>query len=187
MGWIKVDRAITEHWVWSDKPFSRGQAWIDLLLLANHKDESFVWRGKTIDAKRGEICRSVSFLAERWGWSRKKTKLFLDRLQLDQMVDLNCTPQRTSIIVSNYAKYQDKRQDREQQKEQQKNSKRTAEEQQKLHIQEHKEDTTYLNKKEKKGGCAASSPSAVFGYANMSEDELPLEAKAKLEEARRMW
>ena len=31
-GWIKVSRAIQEHWVWDEKPFSKGQAWIDLLL-----------------------------------------------------------------------------------------------------------------------------------------------------------
>ena len=46
-GWIKVSRTIQEHWVWDEKPFSKGQAWIDLLLLAKHSDEKF-WTGAGI-------------------------------------------------------------------------------------------------------------------------------------------
>lgn len=37
-GWIKIHRDILYHEIWSDKPFSKGQAWIDLILLANHSD-----------------------------------------------------------------------------------------------------------------------------------------------------
>ena len=167
MGWIKVDRQIMNHWVWNDKPFSRGQAWIDLLLLANHDPEKFVWRGQLIDGKRGEVCRSIEILAERWGWSRKKTRRFIDGLQRNQMVSLNCTPQRTSIFISNYAKYQAKTTPKEHQKEQQKNSKRTAEEHQREHIQEY--NTTYYKepKEEKESAAAQTSPSAI------NPDDLP--------------
>lgn len=37
-GWIKIHRDILYHEIWSDKPFSKGQAWIDLILMANHSD-----------------------------------------------------------------------------------------------------------------------------------------------------
>ena len=37
-GWIALYRAIIDNeFLWSDTPFARGQSWIDLLLLANHK------------------------------------------------------------------------------------------------------------------------------------------------------
>lgn len=40
-GWQKVYRDITKHWLWEDKPFSRGQAFIDLLLMVNHQDKKY--------------------------------------------------------------------------------------------------------------------------------------------------
>lgn len=71
--WIKVFRNIEKSWLWEERPFSRGQAWIDLLLLAKFRDGSFInRRGNLVDAKKGHVYRSISSLADRWGWSRKK-------------------------------------------------------------------------------------------------------------------
>ena len=41
-GWIKTYRSILKHWIWEEKPFSKGQAWIDMLLLASHVNSKFV-------------------------------------------------------------------------------------------------------------------------------------------------
>jgi hypothetical protein len=35
-GWIKLHRKIVESPDWLSEPFTRGQAWVDLLLIANH-------------------------------------------------------------------------------------------------------------------------------------------------------
>ena len=52
--WIKVFRNIEKSWLWEERPFSRGQAWIDLLLLAKFRDGSFInRRGNLVDAKKG--------------------------------------------------------------------------------------------------------------------------------------
>lgn len=60
--WVKVNRTVQSHWVWMDKPFSRGQAWIDLILLAQHQDGTFTdRRGNLIDGKRGCVYRSERF------------------------------------------------------------------------------------------------------------------------------
>lgn len=107
MGWIKLDRKITEHFLWRDKPFSKGQAWIDLLLLANHKDHKAPYKGEIVACKRGEVDRSISWLAERWGWSRSKARDFLHTLEADQMVVLKATTHRTTVTIENYAFYQD--------------------------------------------------------------------------------
>ena len=50
-GWIKIHRDILYHEIWSDKPFSKGQAWIDLILLANHSD---------MGQKKGSVVLEVS-------------------------------------------------------------------------------------------------------------------------------
>jgi len=42
-GWIRVYRSIQEHWLWQEKPFSKGQAWLDLLLSANHQDSKIIF------------------------------------------------------------------------------------------------------------------------------------------------
>ena len=80
-GWIKLDRSLQEHWVWKDFPFSEGQAWVDLLLLANHEDQKIPYKGEVIVCERGTVNRSISSLAERWKWGRDKARRFLKLLE----------------------------------------------------------------------------------------------------------
>lgn len=108
MGFFKVDRQIFDHWLWEDKPFSKGQAWIDLIGLANYEDGKTPYQGKVITCKRGTIYRSISYLAERWGWSRDKTRSFLNLLESDGMVTIKATTHQTTITLVNYGKFQDK-------------------------------------------------------------------------------
>lgn len=106
-GFISIHRKIQDNWLWSDKPFSKGQAWIDLLLLARWKDEKKLHRGKLYDRKRGEVNYSMTWLAERWGWSRDKVRRFIRTLERDNMVTLNATTNDTSVTIENYSIYQD--------------------------------------------------------------------------------
>ena len=122
MGWIKLDRKIQDHWLWQKKPFSEGQAWIDLIMLANHEDEKFMYRGRLVNGKRGTVYRSMLSLSERWGWSRKKVKRFLSVLESDGMLTINATTQDTTICLINYGIFQDKRTTKGTTKAQQKNS-----------------------------------------------------------------
>ena len=107
--WIKVFRNIENSWIWEEKPFSRGQAWIDLLLLAKFRDESFFnRRGNRVDGKRGHVYKSISSLADRWGWSRKKVDHFFNQLEADNMIKVSKkrASEETSIFIVNYGKYQ---------------------------------------------------------------------------------
>lgn len=107
MGWIKLDRKLLAHDLWTRKPFSYGQAWVDLLLLANHKEHKMPYKGEMIVCQRGEVNRSISWLAERWGWSRKKARNFLNILESDEMVSTKVSTNCTTITIENYAFYQD--------------------------------------------------------------------------------
>ena len=107
-GWIKLHRQITEHWLWEEKPFSKGQAWIDLLLQANHKENKVPFGNQLISIERGEFLTSESKLAERWGWSRKKVRNFLTMLSQDGMIENIKMPNKgTRIKIVNYKVYQD--------------------------------------------------------------------------------
>ena len=134
-GFVKIDRGIMDHWTWEDRPFSKGQAWIDLILLANYKDVKRIQGGKVVTLKRGTVNRSIVSLANRWGWSRKKTILFLNALNADGMLSKNSTRKGTTLTIENYEKYQKQGQQREQQK----SNRGTTEEQ-----------LRNINKKEKK-------------------------------------
>ncbi len=106
MGWIKVERSIMENFLWEDRPFSKGQAWVDLLLLANHKDGRMIYKNRILKTKRGDVNRSVSWLANRWGWGWTKTREFLGLLESEGMIKTSAGKHRTTITIENYAKYQ---------------------------------------------------------------------------------
>ena len=125
-GWIKIHRDLLDNELWSDKPFTKGQAWVDLLLLANHKDKNVLIGSHTEMVERGSFITSELKLMERWGWGRKKVKLFLNFLESQKMIERNANNKRTAITIVNYGFYQDC----DLPKEQQKNSKGTAKEQQ---------------------------------------------------------
>lgn len=108
MGYFKVDRRVFDHWLWEDKPFSKGQAWIDLIGLANYEDGKTLYHGEIVACKRGTVYRSISFLADRWGWSRKKARAFIELLESDEMVTAKVTRKGTTITLMNYGKFQDK-------------------------------------------------------------------------------
>lgn len=106
-GYILLFRSIMDNWLWSSKPFSKGQAWIDLLLLANYEDRKTMHRGKLKVCKRGTVNLSVSVLAERWGWNWRTAKNFILELEKDGMCTLDCTRDCTTITIVNYDDFQD--------------------------------------------------------------------------------
>jgi len=106
-GWISVNRSITSHWVWNSEPYSKGQAWIDLLLHANHTNTKINIKGTILTINRGDQARSMVTLASQWKWSRDKVKRFLCVLESDGMIRQQ-TSQLTSIItICNYSSFQD--------------------------------------------------------------------------------
>jgi len=107
-GWFKVERDISDHWIWKSKePFDKRSAWIDLILLANFKDFKTSYKGKIVYRKRGEVNTSIVYLAKRWRWDRRKVDRFLMALEADNMLHVDSTPNGTTITLENYGFYQD--------------------------------------------------------------------------------
>lgn len=106
-GWISLHRKITDHWVWeSDKPFDKRAAWIDILLMVNHKKRKVNLGNKLIEVGPGERITSERKLSERWGWSRTKVRNFLNLLEQDEMIEIKKDTKKTTLKVLNYSKYQ---------------------------------------------------------------------------------
>jgi len=106
IGYIKLYRKITDNLFWKDKPFSKGQAWIDLLLMVNHKPNKVIFRDSIYEVKRGQKITSESKLSKVWGWSRWKVNAFLKLLEQLEMITIKVDKRKTVITVLNYDSYQ---------------------------------------------------------------------------------
>ncbi len=86
-GWISIYRQIIDNWIWkSNEPFDKRSAWIDLLLMVNHKKEEIVFDNTKITIERGQKITSLEKLSKRWKWSRHKVSNFLNRLEMERHV-----------------------------------------------------------------------------------------------------
>ena len=128
-GFVVADRDLFQHPIWLDEPFTKGQAWMDLIALANHQNTTLYVRGKSIEGKRGEVNRSYRFLAKRWKWSVDKVRRFIAFLEAEQMVRHETRQRETVITLCNYCYFQDRYRKNETQNETQ-NETRTRHEQQ---------------------------------------------------------
>jgi hypothetical protein len=122
---VSVSRKLTEHWLWEDRPFTRGQAWIDLILLVNHEDNEFLHGNQITIVKRGSRITSIKKLADRWGWSRKKVFDFLNVLEKEQMLVKNSNTKETLVTIVKYEDYQNSRNTKETPKKHQRNTEET--------------------------------------------------------------
>jgi DNA replication protein DnaD len=93
---------------WLEEKFTRGQAWVDLLMLTNHTDGQIRKRGVPVEVHRGEIGWSEEALAERWKWSRGKVRRFLAELSSKtvQQIEQQKTNVTSLIKVTNWDLYQ---------------------------------------------------------------------------------
>ena len=105
-GWIKLYRKMVDCCIWqSNEPFDKRSAWVDLLLLMQHKDKKMMVDGVVKSVKRGSYMFSIDKLASRWRWSRNKVKRYLSELESEQMLYTERTNKVTFISLVNYVVY----------------------------------------------------------------------------------
>ena len=106
-GYIKLWRRLQDSEIWLKEKFTRGQAWVDLIGLANHKEGYIRVRGIRIKIKRGQVGWSEIRLAARWQWSRKKVRNFLRELQnIERQIEQQKNNVSSVITILNYELYQ---------------------------------------------------------------------------------
>lgn len=106
-GWISLHRSIQDNDLWLAEPFTWAQAWIDLLLNANHKPGSFWVRRVEVKLERGQLGWSEITMSERWKWSRGKVRRYLGMLETRGMIVQQKTQLTSVITICNYDTYQD--------------------------------------------------------------------------------
>ena len=105
-GWIKLHRKILECNSLRREPYTQMQAWIWLILMANHKDKTIYVNEQPKVIKAGQRYTSIENLAKEWQWSRNKVKRFLSVLESERMIDTERTNAGTTITIINYRVYQ---------------------------------------------------------------------------------
>lgn len=107
-GWIKLYRQIWNHWLWEERrKFSEFEAWVDMLMMANHNDKEIILGKEKVKVCRGQIVTSEIKLMERWHWSKTKLRTFIAKLQKDLIIDRKTDRKKTTINIVNYGIYQD--------------------------------------------------------------------------------
>lgn len=105
-GFVVIHRRLAEHWVWKGRPYTKGQAWVDILLRVNHAAAKIEVGNTLLELQPGQTLWSIKAMAERWGWSRKKVSGFIHGLTTDDMLSANSTSKYTILTVKNWEKNQ---------------------------------------------------------------------------------
>ncbi len=109
-GWIAIHRRIMNHWIWQKgRKLSKFEAWVYLILIANHKEGKVLFNNRLIKVRRGERITSEIDLSKEWRWDRKTVHSFLDILDEDNMIEVERASNHTSYRIINYDSYQNSR------------------------------------------------------------------------------
>ncbi len=122
-GWIKLHRKITEKGFYKKSQYLH--LWVHLLLSANHKDNEFVWNGKTIIIKEGQFIAGRHQLSFDTGIPESTIHDILKFFQNENLIQQQTYSKFRIISIANWKKYQS-----EEMLQQQSNSRATAEQQQ---------------------------------------------------------
>src|SRR5262245_27722843 len=100
-GWIKVHRKLARHPMWLRGPFTIGQAWVDLLMLANYEPSISRLGDLTVD--RAQVLTSIELLGRRWGRDRKTVRRWLGTWGRDGMLTRQWARSGRRLHAHNYS------------------------------------------------------------------------------------
>lgn len=107
-GYILLSRKFFESWLWTEeREFSRAEAFQDLVMSAAWAPYSRAVKGHVIAFERGEVLGSLRYLAERWGWSVKRVRVFVAQLEKKGTLRAQRETQAGHVyLLVNYDSYQ---------------------------------------------------------------------------------
>jgi len=109
-GWVQIHRSLLHHALWTGERYTRGQAWVDLILRASYTDHLALQGGRSISVRRGQVLTSQVALAHHWCWNRETVRTFLRLLNSANMIAIETSKATdtgyTLITLCNYGLYQ---------------------------------------------------------------------------------
>ena len=98
-------KRLRRHPIWRREPFSYGQAWADLIMLANDRARTVTVNGESFELKRGQLAWSLRRLEIEWDRSGEWVAGFLKFCRDQSMVRVNSSRRHTIITILNYEAY----------------------------------------------------------------------------------
>ena len=106
-GWISLHRKILDNPVLTrGRQYSRFEAFVYMLLKANHKDNKALIGNNLIIIKKGSFITSQKKLMKEFNWGSSRLRTFLKLLESDGMIETNTNTISTHITVNNYKELQ---------------------------------------------------------------------------------
>ena len=105
-GWVKIHRSILDDELYFAEKFTKLQAWLDLLLIAEYKPKTIFVRRIKVEIGRGQLAISIRELAERWKWGVNKVQSFLKELEATEKIEMLKSHTINVIAICKYEHYQ---------------------------------------------------------------------------------
>jgi hypothetical protein len=110
-GYMAIWRKIQDHEFSKEKRvYSKFEAWIDILLEAQHEEtREVVIKMRLFECRYGESLKSIRTWGARWGWGEAKVKRFMYLLVKMNQIRYTNETVTTRITVLNYMQYDPRR------------------------------------------------------------------------------
>ena len=104
-GWIKVHRALLDHWC-ATEPEALA-VWVRLLCEANFESKKSMINGCLIDVERGQLVFGLDAFSKKSGVSVSKLRRIISMRESDGMISRQKTSKYSLISIACYDKYQE--------------------------------------------------------------------------------
>ena len=107
-GWIALHRCITDKAIWENSTPEQKTILITLLLMANHKEKQWEWKGQKFEAKPGQFVASLESIKKKAGKgiSIKNVRTALERFEKLEFLANESTKTGRLITIVNWGLYQ---------------------------------------------------------------------------------
>lgn len=107
-GWISVHRKLIQKPIWLNSTPEQKTILITLLLMANHEEREWEWKGQKYTVQPGQMITSLNSIVEKCGKgiTTQNVRTALVRFEKLNFLTNESTKQNRLITIVNYTKYQ---------------------------------------------------------------------------------
>jgi hypothetical protein len=106
MGWIKLHRETLEKAIWKCSTAEQKVIFITILMLANHKENQWIWKGQKFCCLPGQFITSLNTLSFYSGCSEQNIRTALVKFEKLDFLTNETTKDGRLITIKNWDKYQ---------------------------------------------------------------------------------
>lgn len=109
-GWIKLHRQLTEKAIWLESTPEQKTILITLLMMANHEQKEWEWKGEKFKAEPGQFVTSLESIVKKCGngVSIQNVRTAIKRFEKYEFLTNQSTNKNRLISIVNWGLYQDK-------------------------------------------------------------------------------